>query len=150
MIDKKDVEFVFFHEQQLREGIAEKRLEVGGRTGGSGSGHCSISDPTAISAIRNADELACIYVEYGPDTGCGRNRMKVKTPERWLKVIAWTKEYYREPHRTEQGKLLDMHFRQCLSREEACEKLNIGYGKYHAMLNDMLAFAAGMAVGLGI
>lgn len=150
MVDKKDVEFVFSNERKIREAIEEKRTESGGRTGGGNSGHCSISDPTAISAIRNVDEINCVYIEYGPDTGCGKNRKRIKYPERWLKVIAWTKEYYNEPQRVEQSQLFDMHFRQYLSREEACEKLNIGYGKYHTMLNDILAFAAGMAVGLGI
>lgn len=149
MINKRDVDFVFSHEQAIREAVQEKRSVKGGHTGGSG-GHCYISDPTAITAIRNIEEVSCVYIEYGPNTGTGRERKRLRYPERWLKVINWTREYYYESCRVEQGRLLDMHYRQNISREEACEQLHIGYGKYHTMLNDVLAFAVGLATGLGI
>lgn len=149
MIDKRDADFIFSHEQAIREAVEEKRSEQGGHTGGNG-GHCRVSDPTAMTAIRNIDEITFVYIEYGPNTGCGRERKRIRYPERWLKVVAWTRKYYYDACRVEQGRLLDMHYRQNISRDEACEQLSIGYGKYHTMLNDVLAFAAGVAVGLGI
>lgn len=150
MIDKDYAEFVLLHEQDIKDAIAERRAEIGGRTGGSATGHCSISDPTASTAIRNVEEIVSVGIEYGPRSIYGRPKVKVRYPERWLKVIRWTRDYYNQPLREEQGRLYTMYFTEQRDRETICNTLDIKRGRYHAMLNDILAFAVGAACGMGI
>ena len=73
MTNKELIEFVFYHEQDIKRAVFEKR-EDGclPKTGGSGSGHCRVSDPTAQNAIRKALEVPAVIIEYGAKT-CGHN-----------------------------------------------------------------------------
>lgn len=150
MIDKALTEFVLAHEQDIRRAVVEKRAKANSRTGGGSSSHCYISDPTAAEAIRNVTEVIQISVEYGPRGLYGREKKKIKYPERWLKVIAWTKEYYNGQGREEQAKIYAARFTHKQDRETICQDMNMKHGRYHAAVNDILAFATGVAIGLGI
>ena len=150
MVDKALTEFVLAHEQDIRRAVVEKRAKANSRTGGGSSSHCYISDPTAAEAIRNVTEVIQISVEYGPRGLYGREKKKIKYPERWLKVIAWTKEYYNGQGREEQAKIYAARFTHKQDRETICQDMNMKHGRYHAAVNDILAFATGVAIGLGI
>lgn len=150
MVDKELTKFVLTHEQDIRAAVAEKKAEAGGHTGGGASTHCYVSDPTATQAIRNVSEVGVISIEYGPRGLYGREKKKIKYPERWLTVINWTKKYYNTMERPEQAHIYAAAFIHKQDRETTCRDMNIRLGKYHAAVNDILAFATGMAVGLGI
>lgn len=150
MVDKALTEFVLTHEQDIRRAVVETRAKASSRTGGGSSSHCYVSDPTATEAIRNVTEVIQISIEYGPRGLYGREKKKIKYPERWLKVITWTKEYYNSQERPEQAKLYAARFIHKQDRDTICQDMGIKHGKYHAAINDILAFATGVAVGLGI
>ena len=81
------IEWVFRREKAIRQAVYEKRMDRGGFTGGDGNGHCRISDPTALQAIRNVIELETIIIDDG-----GR----IMYPEKWLRVIDKMREWCKE------------------------------------------------------
>lgn len=81
---KKQVDYIFNHEKQIRQAVFERRNDSGGHTGGGGTGHSYVSDPTALHAIRLASELNFVQLGEGE---------KVWHPEKWLEVIDATYEW---------------------------------------------------------
>ena len=101
MNNKELIEFVFYHEKEIKQAVFERR-EDGclPKTGGGGSGHCRVSDPTAQNAIRKALEIPAVIIEYGAKT-CGRsNSRTLRHPEKLLKVVQYKREYF---HGTDHG-----------------------------------------------
>jgi len=78
----RKIEYVFYHEKSISDAVLEARNEPGGHTGGN-AGHAFVSDPTAIKAIKNAEELKVITID---------GDHKVSYPERWLRVCAAVRE----------------------------------------------------------
>lgn len=145
MNSRQIVEFCFRHEECIRRAIAEKRADSGVTTGGGG--HCKMSDPTAMKAINNMADVACVEVEYGAACDGRRNIMPLKKPLQWLKVAAWTKQYYAGKA---QGELIRLKYNESLLRDDICRQLKISAASYYTMLNDIFVFAAGVARGLGL
>ena len=148
MNNKELIEFVFYHEQDIKRAVFEKR-EDGclPKTGGSGSGHCRVSDPTAQNAIRKALEVPAVIIEYGAKTCGRRNSITLRHPEKWLKVIQYTRDYF---NGTASGALFKMRYSECLTREEIICKIKIRKSQYHAMIANVMRFAEGAATGLGL
>lgn len=148
MNNKELIEFVFYHEQDIKRAVFEKR-EDGclPKTGGGGSGHCRVSDPTAQNAIRKALEVPAVMIEYGAKTCGRRNSITLRHPEKWLKVIQYTRDYF---NGTASGALFKMRYSECLTREEIICKIKIRKSQYHAMIANVMRFAEGAATGLGL
>ncbi len=148
MNNKELIEFVFYHEKEIKQAVFEKR-EDGclPKTGGGGSGHCRVSDPTAQNAIRKALEVPAVIIEYGAKTCGRRNSITLRHPEKWLKVIQYTRDYF---NGTASGALFKMRYSECLTREEIICKIKIRKSQYHAMIANVMRFAEGAATGLGL
>lgn len=148
MNNKELIEFVFYHENEIKRAVFEKR-EDGclPKTGGGGSGHCRVSDPTAQNAIRKALEVPAVMIEYGAKTYGRRNSITLRHPEKWLKVVQYTREYFTG---TASGALFKMRYSECLTREEIICKIKIRKSQYHAMIANVMRFAEGAATGLGL
>lgn len=80
----RQVEWALRHEQEIADAVAEAKIGGRGHTGGAPTGHSFVSDPTAVQAIRQAEELSSVEIEGGS---------RVEWPERWLKVIAAVREW---------------------------------------------------------
>jgi len=144
---KELIEFCFKYEANIRRAIYEKRNDsCAPHTGGS-AGHCRISDITANAAIKNAMPLASVIVEYGMFFNGKRETLTLRKPEGWLKVVEWTKQQYKEGLK---GEILKARYVACESRKETVERLNISPQLYSVLLTDIMTFAKGVAVGLGL
>lgn len=148
MTNKELIEFVFYHEQDIKRAVFEKR-EDGclPKTGGGGSGHCFTNDRTAQEAIRRILDVPAVVIEYGAKTCGRRNSITLRHPEKWLKVIQYTRDYF---NGTASGALLKMRYSECLTREEIICKIKIRKSQYHAMIANVMRFAEGAATGLGL
>ena len=148
MTNKELIEFVFYHEQDIKRAVFEKR-EDGclPKTGGGGSGHCFTNDRTAQEAIRRILDVPVVVIEYGAKTCGRRNSITLRHPEKWLKVIQYTRDYF---NGTASGALLKMRYSECLTREEIICKIKIRKSQYHAMIANVMRFAEGAATGLGL
>ena len=148
MNNKELIEFVFYHEKDIKQAVFERR-EDGclPKTGGGGSGHCFTNDRTAQEAIRRILDVPAVVIEYGAKTCGRRNSITLRHPEKWLKVIQYTRDYF---NGTASGALFKMRYAECLTRQEICENLKINKPRYFAMLGSVIKFAEGAAVGLGL
>lgn len=148
MTNKELIEFVFYHEQDIKRAVFEKR-EDGclPKTGGGGSGHCFTNDRTAQEAIRRILDVPAVMIEYGAKTCGRRNSITLRHPEKWLKVVQYTREYF---NGTASGALFKMRYSDCLTREEIICKIKIRKSQYHAMIANVMRFAEGAATGLGL
>lgn len=148
MTNKELIEFVFYHEKDIKQAVFEKR-EDGclPKTGGSGSGHCRVSDPTAQNAIRKALEVPAVVIEYGAKTCGRRSSITLRHPEKWLTMIAFTREYFTN---TISGKIYKMRYTECLTRDEICSNLRISTKQYHVMVSNIIKFAEGVAFASGL
>ena len=78
------IEFVLYNEREIRLAVFEARNNSVCHTGGSPSGHAYIADPTAIQAVRNAEELPSVTLSDGKT---------LSLPEKWLSVIDKLREW---------------------------------------------------------
>lgn len=77
----KLVEYILRNDEAIKNAVVEARLEQsrgGNHTGGSGSGHAVISDPTAIKAIKQTLRIKSVALSDGNI---------VHQPEKWLMVL---------------------------------------------------------------
>ena len=130
------VEAVFRRQKAIEQAVYEIRASSGcthdkNRTPGSSY----ISDPTAMTAIRNMDEIKSVALDDG---------FVVQYPERWLKVISTTYDSCGDSSAA---------FRlRCAGRrwDEACAELHIGRSTYFTMLDDVTHFALAAACQMGL
>ena len=133
------IDFVFYHESEIREGIMQARLESG-HCGGvvvvSGSG---ISDPTATQAVKNITPLPVITIHGGHT---------VKRPESWLIVIektySWCKLQKDCRYEVARRRYSDEDYRK------TCHDLNISNSTRRRLLELVQMYAALQAVQLGL
>lgn len=148
MNNKELIEFVFYHEKDIKQAVFERR-EDGclPKTGGGGSGHCFTNDKTAQEAIRRILDVPAVVIEYGAKTCGRRNSITLRHPEKWLKLAAEVRNYF---NGTNSGLLLKMRYTDNLTRQEICKELNISTNYYNAMRCNVIRFAEGYAVGIGL
>lgn len=136
------VEWVFRNESQVRQAVWERRNDAGGTSGGGCGKSCSTGDPVANRAIRNASELPNVVVCYG----AGRV-FNLRRPERWLKMVEIVQEHYKGGV---QGEILEQLYKQGMSNDEVMENVGVRRTIFFVMKSDILAFAEGVACGLGV
>ena len=73
--------------------------------------------------------------------------MTLRNPEKWLRVIDYTKKYY---YGRLQGELYRLKYRESVGRSEVCRILGISISYYKTMLSDIIRFGEGAAAGLGL
>lgn len=142
---RRIIEFCFRHESAIVKAVEEKRLDASVVTGGGG--HSRISDPTAQKAITNLSDVPRVDVEYGASVNGRRNTLTIRRPLQWLKVAHWVKDYYTG---RQQGELIRLKYNESCTKEDIVERMHISQATYYVMLADIFAFAAGLAVGLGL
>ena len=160
------IEFCLTHENEIRLALEEKKdgANRGGVTGGNGSGHMRISDPTAIQALRRVAEIVWIDVPYGPYYGTApvcdketgiygpdrrwQNTYRLRYPEKWLRVVAAIKKRYMEPG----NRLHNFFVRRYVENEawqKTCKETGISRGTYYVMRAEIHRAAEVYAVGCG-
>lgn len=141
------IDFIFAHESDIVAAVREKRLDPGGITGGNGTGHSKISDPTAASGIRLASPVAAVVIEYGAAIAGIRNSKIIRRPEKWLQVIAETKQFYKE---RKQGEFISRRYGHDEAWQDTCKAMRCNKASYYAMRSDVIRFAERLAVGYGM
>lgn len=148
MNDKELIKFIFAYENKIRYAVFEKRFDgCVPKTGGNGSGHSKVSDPTAQKAIANTSPLGSIVVEYGASVNGKREYQKIKSPEKWLRIIDETYDFF---DTKKQGVVMWAKFKENEPRVETCRRMGIKKSWYSILLNDVLKHAERLAVGAGL
>ena len=85
------IEFCLWYEKDIRLAIQDARESArrGGVTGGNGSGHMRVSDPTAVQALRALRKLNVLDIPYGMPYGINKRwqeTYRLRNPLRWLLV----------------------------------------------------------------
>lgn len=145
-----DIEFILINIEAIKKAVIESRVSGNrtGHTGGNGSGHSRVSDPTAIKAIRNISEVPVITISYGPYIAGCRECKTIKHPELWIKVAESVIHYY-----LKNARMHDFFHRRYQLKEDwekTCKELNMGRGAYYAMKADVLHMAELYAVHYGL
>ena len=99
------IEKRFYQYEKIKKAVWEARHDAGAnKTGGNGSGHAFVSDPTANAAMMKSMPLYAVNIEVG------KNEVEtVKQPEKWLTVVEQTYKYFAEED-TDIGSLLKMKY----------------------------------------
>lgn len=143
------IEFCLMYSDEIKKAIKEKRLDPGfsGHTGGAGSGHSYVSDPTAIQGIKAALKISCVYVPYGA-TICGKKDVKlVRNPEMWVRVADKVAAYYSKSCDSQ-----EFYRRRYILREDhakTCNDLSMSKGSYYARKANVIRLAENLAIGYG-
>jgi hypothetical protein len=91
-LNQKYIEKIFYNYDKIKQAVYEARNDYHTfKTGGNGSGHAFVSDPTSIAAIREAMELHRVVIYMGKH----QDTMIVVHPEKWLKVVDYTYEHFK-------------------------------------------------------
>lgn len=142
------IDFIFFHENSIRAAIRDRRLDQGGgTTGGAGTGHSKISDPTAAQGIRRASPVTMVTIEYGAAINGIRSSRCIKHPEKWLIVIADTMRFFEGK---KQGEFIRRRYDQYENWQDTCKAMCCSKSCYYTLKADVLRFAKGMAIGYGM
>lgn len=145
---KELIEFCFQNKDAIKQAVYEKRNDgCVPKTGGSPSGHCRISDTTANKAITNVMPIQVVLVEYGVSYNGKRDSFALRNPEQWLKVVKWTSDQYAD---TIRGEIIKARYDEGERRCITARRLGISTQLYSVMLTDILTFAEGLAIGMGI
>lgn len=142
------IEFVLTHTDEIKIAITDQRIDAQKGSTGGGTGHSKISDPTALRAIKNITESPVVYVQHGPIIAGKMDAVKIKRPERWLKVEKQTREYYLGNERM--SDFYKLRYIKQLERRQVWERLCIKKGLYYAMASDVTRFAMMCAVASGL
>lgn len=140
--NSKLIERRFFQEEKIRRAVFEARHDSGGgKTGGGGSGHAFVSDPTASAAMREVSPLRAIEIETGKN-----ETETVKWPEKWLAVIEAT---YRRYGDGIIGELLHRRY-SGEPYQTTCINLHISKSLYYQMMTEVQSFALACACQAGV
>lgn len=144
------IEFVLMHVPTIESAVNEARLnDTGaGHTGGGGSGHSRVSDPTALKAIRSLLDIPAVDIPFGPLISGQRETRRIKRPEKWLKVAAAVSSYYLNSER-----MADFYNDRYIILNDwktTCREQQVTRGAYYAMRADVLHHAELYAVQYGL
>ena len=160
------IEFCLWHEKDIKLALEERRdgARRGGVTGGNGSGHMQVSDPTAIQAMRNIAVINALDVPYGrlygkapvynektgmyaPDRRW-QETYRLRHPEKWLRVVAALKQRYL----SDTNSLHDFFERRYIKKEnlkQTCSALHISRDVYYVMRAEVIRAGEVYAAGMG-
>lgn len=140
--NSKLIERRFFQEDKIRRAVFEARYDSGGgKTGGGGSGHAFVSDPTASAAMREVSPLRAIEIELGKN-----ETETIKWPEKWLAVIEATYRRY-------EGGIIEQLLKYRYAGEpyqKTCMELHISSSTYYQMITEVQQFALACACQVGV
>jgi hypothetical protein len=140
-LNQKYIEKIFYNYGKIKQAVYEARNDPGTvKTGGNGSGHAFVSDPTSIAALKHAMELRKVAIDMGKN----QDSLVISNPEKWLKVVGYTYDYFK-------GKTTANVLRARFSGEsygETCNRLNISRNIYYCYLQEGMHYAQLCAVGL--
>ena len=91
--------------------------------------------------------IGVVLVEYGVAYNGKRDTFTLRNPEQWLKVIQWTKDQYEDSQR---GEIIKARYVDSERRYLTSARLGISPQLYSVMLTDVLSFAEGLAMGMGL
>ena len=137
------IENKFFNYAKIKAAIIDARAEQdskGGFTGGD-SGHSRISDPTAATAIKHVSPLASVYIKDGLFD------MKVHNPEKWLKVMDYTFNVYKNQL---VGIMAQRRYIKGEKPDYTYDNMGIGMRTYYDWRDDFVTQAAIFAIGEGL
>lgn len=148
MNNKELIEFVLYHEKDIKRAVFEKREDgCTPKTGGGGSGHCRVSDITAQKAIQNILDVPAVVIEYGASVAGKRNTLTLRNPEKWLKVISGVRQILTG---RAAGTLLKLRYTDNKTQSEVCSAMHINKARYFTLKADVLLAAEAYATGLGL
>ncbi len=147
------IEFCLWYEQDIRLAILDAKYCAGrgGVTGGNGTGHMRVSDPTAVQALRAVQEINVLDVPYGTPIGINKrwqNTYRLRNPAKWLLVV----EYLKRRYLSDDCSLKDFFERRYIKKEhwkDTCKALNISRAIYYAMKADIIRAGEVYAAGCG-
>ena len=145
------IEFCLTYKPQIEAAVLEAKMGMGGggHTGGLGSGHCRVSDPTAIKAIRLLSPVAAVDVPFGPYVAGARERQHLRHPEKWLAVASAVEQRFL----TGSDKAADFYQSRYKDRDlwkRTCTELHITHGVYYGLRKEVIQYAALYAVKYGL
>lgn len=145
------IEFCLTYRAQIEAAVLEAKMGAGGagHTGGMGSGHCRVSDPTAIKAIRLLSPVAAVDVLFGPYVAGARERQHLRHPEKWLAVANAVEQRFL----TGGDKAADFYRSRYRDRDlwkRTCTELHITHGVYYSLRKEVIQYAALYAVKYGL
>lgn len=145
------IEFCLTYRAQIEAAVLEAKMGAGGagHTGGMGSGHCRVSDPTAIKAIRLLSPVAAVDVPFGPYVAGARERQHLRHPEKWLEVVSAVEQRFL----TGSDKAADFYRSRYRDRDlwkRTCTELHITHGIYYSLRKEVIQYAALYAVKYGL
>ncbi len=146
------IEFCLWYEGDIRLAILDaKNAGRGGVTGGNGTGHMRVSDPTAVQALRAVQRLNALDIPYGAAIGINKrwqNTYRLRNPEKWLLVVAFLKKHYL----SDTNPLHDFFERRYIKKEEwekTCKDLKIKRSRYFTMRAEVIHAGEVYAAGCG-
>ena len=91
--------------------------------------------------------VGVVLVECGIAINGKRDLFALRNPEQWLKVVQWTRDQYAD---TQRGEIIKARYVDNERRYITAQRLGISPQLYSVMLTDILTFAEGLAIGMGI
>lgn len=145
------IEFCLTYRSQIEAAVLEAKMGTGGagHTGGMGSGHCRVSDPTAIKAIRLLSPVTAVDVPFGPFIAGARERVHLRHPEKWLQVVKAVEQRFL-PSTGKAGEFYRSRYCDRDLWRRTCTDLHITHGVYYAYRKEVIYYAALFAVQLGL
>ena len=138
----RQIDFIFYHEKQIRDAVTEARIS-GGRDGTISlfpvANANNFSNPTATEAIKNLTPLKFVKLPDGTI---------IKYPEKWLAVIAKTYDWCKKQN--------DCRYKVAKRRysnedyRKTCIDLNISNTTRRRLLELVQIYAALQAVQAGL
>ena len=147
------IEFCLWYESDIKLALLDARHSArrGGTTGGNGSGHMLVSDPTAVQALRSLRKINSLDIPYGTAIGINKrwqNTRRLYNPAKWLLVVAFLKKRYL----SEDNPLHDFFERRYIKKEEwqkTCDDLKIKRSRYFVMRAEVIRAGEVYAAGCG-
>ena len=147
------IEFCLWYESDIKLALLDAKYSArrGGTTGGNGTGHMRVSDPTAVQALRSLRKINSLEIPYGTAIGLNKrwqNTRRLYNPERWLLVVSFLKNRYL----SDDNPLRDFFERRDIKKEEwqkTCEDLGIKRSRYFVMKAEVIRAGEVYAAGCG-
>lgn len=147
------IEFCLCYESDIKLALLDAKYSARrvGTTGGNGTGHMRVSDPTAVQALRSLRKINSLEIPYGTAIGLNKrwqNTRRLYNPERWLLVVSFLKNRYL----SDDNPLRDFFERRYIKKEEwqkTCDDLKIKRSRYFVMRADVIRAGEIYAAGCG-
>ena len=142
------VEKMFYYYTRIKKAVNEIRAEQGyyqggGKTGGGGSSHAFISDPTATIAIKHIQPIRKVIINADKPT-----EEVITTPEKWITVVEQTFSCFEEEELV--ADVLKRRFFDNEPMAKTCIDLEISCDKYYRLRDTGIEYARECAIQIGL